>query len=277
MKTKSPRGFTLVELLVVIGIIALLISILLPALRRAKEAGMRVKCMANHKQLVLALQYYAQDWKNFTPHTNWASGDARLQGWLYDGRPAAIDPLTGQPPKDPKYNPGAFGPKPPFNSARTGSFYKYLRSEAIYRCPFDMEPYVGGTGIPNTVREISSYGMNAAIGGYDRCENNKLNKFKADAIVFWELDEEYNRRYPGKTEIYNDASNRPDEGISRRHGGSNAGKASGGIVSCVGGSVEWITLQEFYVKEAQTSVENPNWVGNGKKSRLYCAPTANGR
>ena len=53
------RGFTLIELLVVIAIIALLMAILMPALRRATEAGKRAACLSNLKQLLLAWSMYA--------------------------------------------------------------------------------------------------------------------------------------------------------------------------------------------------------------------------
>ena len=56
------RGFTLIELLVVIAIIALLVSILLPSLRRAKDLANSVVCAANQKAMASAFQFYGQDY-----------------------------------------------------------------------------------------------------------------------------------------------------------------------------------------------------------------------
>ncbi len=62
----SNRGFTLIELLVVIAVIAILASLLLPALSRAKEKSKRVKCQSNLRQIMLAWQSYADDFNGRT-------------------------------------------------------------------------------------------------------------------------------------------------------------------------------------------------------------------
>ncbi len=82
----KPRGFTLVELLVVIGIIALLISILLPALNKAREAAKLVQCASNMRQVGLAMHMYANDSKGWLP----AAVSAGWYGPYYDDDGASI-------------------------------------------------------------------------------------------------------------------------------------------------------------------------------------------
>ena len=86
---RTRPAFTLVELLVVIGIIALLISILLPSLNKAREAAVKAKCLSNVRQIGAALTMYANGNKGRLPMYKATAGT-----WLWDLPHAMRDDLV---------------------------------------------------------------------------------------------------------------------------------------------------------------------------------------
>jgi prepilin-type N-terminal cleavage/methylation domain-containing protein len=108
---RSSGGFTLVELLVVIGIIALLIGMLMPALSRAKAQSKMVACASNMRQVGLTLLMYAQDNNGWIFPVGAGSGDfAKGLGtnvgfserWTTVAfRPAVVNPQAMLCPEDP--------------------------------------------------------------------------------------------------------------------------------------------------------------------------------
>ena len=136
----EPSGFTLIELLVVISIISILMSILLPSLNRAREAGKRVHCLSNLRQLTLVWNMYAMDndGRLCSPETYW---NRKLNGldnippwevdkwgrhnWVADGPsrthvPVELNPLGGTK-----------------LAIKEGSLWSYTESLDIYKCKSD--------------------------------------------------------------------------------------------------------------------------------------------
>jgi prepilin-type N-terminal cleavage/methylation domain-containing protein len=145
-KTVSPvRGgaFTLIELLVVVAVIAILASLLLPALSKAKEAASRTGCANNLRQLQTIWHMYAHDNADrFVPNANGA-------GWV-----------AGQLD---------FNPTNPANSSisnltdpKLALFAPYNKTASLYKCPNDTS-YVPVNGLK--VPRVRSYGLNWVLGG----------------------------------------------------------------------------------------------------------------
>jgi prepilin-type N-terminal cleavage/methylation domain-containing protein/prepilin-type processing-associated H-X9-DG protein len=128
----GSRGFTLVELLVVIGVIAILISILIPALTRARDQANRAACMSNIRQVMLGFILYAQQNKDKCPYGSRLDnpGNVDIPGdWIY-WRPVA-DPNA--------VNNSAIVP---FLNAKSLAF------QTLMRCPSDrgQDRITGSTG-----------------------------------------------------------------------------------------------------------------------------------
>jgi prepilin-type N-terminal cleavage/methylation domain-containing protein len=126
-KHRSGGGFTLVELLVVIGIIAVLVAILLPALQRAKQQAVLVECAARLRDVVTASHVYAVDNKGWLPPTR---GDYGQDNYDYSlnfrnnhGWPNSATP-AGTPVQ----------PEIRSNIGRL-IFRKYLSDDRMTRCP----------------------------------------------------------------------------------------------------------------------------------------------
>jgi prepilin-type N-terminal cleavage/methylation domain-containing protein/prepilin-type processing-associated H-X9-DG protein len=163
----SRAGFTLIELLVVIAIIAILASMLLPALSKAKAKGAATKCSNNIRQLQLCWQMYFEDNQDRVVPNN-PGGIPNIPGaeaWIYGD---VANELTT-------------------SNIVNGVLYQYNKSTQIYVCPAD--PFKIKSRFGDTYPTTRSYSMSSQIGYNGQRASDIVKPPPSQHLVFMDEDD----------------------------------------------------------------------------------------
>ncbi len=147
---KYHRAFTLIELLVVIAIIALLLAIIIPSLKTAKEYATGALCLNNQKQLSLSwYSYQADNANNLVGGSTYSEADRPGRATPYRWCEKPLFRQGDDPEKVPTPNGPQMTLDTRINGIRTGKLYAYTNDEKLYHCPNDK----------NSVREETAYAV----------------------------------------------------------------------------------------------------------------------
>jgi prepilin-type N-terminal cleavage/methylation domain-containing protein len=183
------KGFTLIELLVVIAVIAILMAILMPALKIAREQARGITCLANQRSLASAYIMYADE--------NDGSICGGFAGYTAtDGIPPWVMPPLDYSAGGTIVGMGTSGLdvtlRQRLNGLREGALYPYLRETDVYHCPGDNRKNVG-TSLGNTpaYRIFRSYSLPDYMRGTDKSDAKKLFTFKEQATKMLFVEDIY--------------------------------------------------------------------------------------